>query len=149
MAGHQTAGPDLGVLAAGVLSAVERELFAMLAEHGFDDIRPRMGAVLAHLCRDGIRASELARESGQHKQVIGTLIDELARLGYVERKPDPADRRAKPVYPTERGLRQMETAVTRRTVFDACATLAVRERGGGGSVCSRRAKPSSVSTSRR
>ncbi|MFJ4513547.1 MarR family winged helix-turn-helix transcriptional regulator [Streptomyces sp. NPDC088816] len=107
---HRGAEPDLGVLAARVLFAVQRELFTALAEQGFDDIQPRTGAVLAYLRADGVRASELARASGQHKQVIGTLIDDLERLGYVERRPDPADRRAKLICPTERGLLQMEAA---------------------------------------
>ncbi|GAA0353920.1 MarR family winged helix-turn-helix transcriptional regulator [Streptomyces blastmyceticus] len=40
------------------------------------------------------------------------LIDDLERLGYVERKPDPADRRAKLICPTERGLLQMEAAAS-------------------------------------
>ncbi|MFE2045638.1 MarR family winged helix-turn-helix transcriptional regulator [Streptomyces sp. NPDC059477] len=102
--------PDLGVLAARVLFSVQRELFTTLADQGFDDIQPRTGAVLAYLRPEGIRASELARLSGQHKQVIGTLVDDLERLGYVERAPDPADRRAKLVRPTDRGLLQMETA---------------------------------------
>ncbi|WP_373299949.1 MarR family winged helix-turn-helix transcriptional regulator [Streptomyces albospinus] len=53
-----------------------------------------------------------AEVSGQHKQVIGTLVDDLERLGYVARKPDPADRRAKLIYPTERGLLQMEAAAS-------------------------------------
>ncbi|MFI9047145.1 MarR family winged helix-turn-helix transcriptional regulator [Streptomyces sp. NPDC053427] len=112
MNGHQAAEPDLGVLAARILFSVQRELFTELAKQGFDDIRPRAGAVLAHLRADGIRASELARASGQHKQVIGSLIDDLERLGYVDRKPDPADRRAKLVCPTERGLLQMEAAAS-------------------------------------
>lgn len=110
LTGHQSAEPDLGVLAAQVLFSVQRELFTALAEQGFDDIQPRAGAVLAYLRADGIRASELARVSGQHKQVIGTLVDDLERLGYVERRPDPADRRAKLVCPTERGLLQMAAA---------------------------------------
>ncbi|MFF7756148.1 MarR family winged helix-turn-helix transcriptional regulator [Streptomyces sp. NPDC007971] len=112
MSGHQAAEPDLGVLAARILFSVQRELFAELAEQAFDDIRPRAGAVLAYLRADGIRASELARASGQHKQVIGSLNDDLERLGYVERKPDPADRRAKLICPTERGLLQMEAAAS-------------------------------------
>ncbi|WP_075030065.1 MarR family winged helix-turn-helix transcriptional regulator [Streptomyces mirabilis] len=112
MSEHQTAEPDLGVLAAQVLLSVQRELFTALAEQGFDDIQPRAGAVLAHLRADGIRASELARVSGQHKQVIGSLVDDLERLGYVERKPDPGDRRAKLICPTERGLLQMEAAAS-------------------------------------
>jgi DNA-binding MarR family transcriptional regulator len=63
--------------------------------------------VLAYLDEDGIRATELALLSGLHKQVVGRLIDELEELGYVERRPDPADRRAKLVVPTERGLEQL------------------------------------------
>ncbi|MFJ1748507.1 MarR family winged helix-turn-helix transcriptional regulator [Streptomyces sp. NPDC088116] len=128
MTGRQAKEPDLGVLAAQVLFSVQRELFTMLAEQGFDDIQPRAGAVLAHLRSDGIRASELARTSGQHKQVIGTLIDDLERLGYVERKPDPADRRAKLVHPTERGLLQMEAAASNmRTIEERHAKALGRQ----------------------
>lgn len=112
LTGHQTTQPDLGVLAARVLLSVQRELFTALAEQGFDDIAPRAGAVLAHLRTEGIRASEVARLSGQHKQVIGSLVDDLEHLGYVERRPDPADRRAKLICPTERGLLQMQAAAS-------------------------------------
>jgi DNA-binding MarR family transcriptional regulator len=99
--------PDLGVLAARLLFAVQDELYTTLAELGFDDLQPRHGAVLAYLDLTGLRATDLARLSGQHKQVIGTVIDELEALGYVERHPDPEDRRAKLVRRTERGRRQM------------------------------------------
>ncbi|MGW4059879.1 MarR family winged helix-turn-helix transcriptional regulator [Amycolatopsis sp. NPDC004747] len=102
--------PDLGVLAGRLLFAVQRELFATLAERGFADLKPRHGAVLAYLDPDGVRATDLSKLSGQHKQNIGILIDELESLGYVERLPDPSDRRAKLIRPTERGLTQMRTA---------------------------------------
>jgi DNA-binding MarR family transcriptional regulator len=102
--------PDLGMLAARLLFAVQHELFRTLAEQGFDDLSPRHGAVLAYLTSTGVRATELARQSGQHKQVIGTLVDELESLGYVHRTPDPTDRRAKLVCPTVRGLQQMRAS---------------------------------------
>jgi DNA-binding MarR family transcriptional regulator len=107
---RNVAEPDLGTLSGRLLSAVESELFSRLHDLGFDDLKPRHGAVLAYLESDGIRATDLSRRSGVHKQVIGTLIDELADLGYVERQSDPADRRAKLVYPTERGRAQMAAA---------------------------------------
>ncbi|MGW7752525.1 MarR family winged helix-turn-helix transcriptional regulator [Streptomyces violaceusniger] len=128
MTGNQSAEPDLGVLAARVLFSVQRELFTALAEQGFDDIRPRSGAVLAYLRPDGIRASELARASGQHKQVIGSLIDDLEHLGYVERRPDPADRRAKLIHPTERGLLQMEAAARIMRTIEEHRAKALGER---------------------
>jgi DNA-binding MarR family transcriptional regulator len=102
--------PDLGVLAGRLLFAVQRELFASLAAKGFDDLQPRHGTVMAYLDPDGVRATELSRLSGQHKQVVGTVVDELESLGYVERGPDPDDRRAKLIRPTPKGLQQMRAA---------------------------------------
>jgi DNA-binding MarR family transcriptional regulator len=104
---RQQWNPDLGVLATQLLLSIQGELFARLAEVGYDDLHPRHSAVLAYLDEDGIRATELARLSGRHKQIVGRLVDELEELGYVDRRPDPADRRAKLVVPTERGLEQM------------------------------------------
>jgi DNA-binding MarR family transcriptional regulator len=103
-------GNDLGVLAGRLLFAVQDELFRRLHDEGFDDIVPRHGAVLAYLRREGVRATDLARMSGQLKQVVGAIVDDLEALGYVRRKPDPADRRAKLVVPTARGRRQMDAA---------------------------------------
>jgi DNA-binding MarR family transcriptional regulator len=99
--------PDLGVLTSRLLFAIQEELFGTLARQGHPDLRPQQGAVLAYLDPEGSRATDLARQSGQHKQVVGKLIDELEALGYVERRPDPSDRRAKLVVPTARGLDQM------------------------------------------
>ncbi|MCT2594392.1 MarR family transcriptional regulator [Streptomyces sp. N2-109] len=99
--------PDLGVLTGRLLFAVQDELFDTLARQGHPDLRPQHGAVLAYLDTEGSRATELARHSGQHKQVVGKLIDELETLGYVQRRPDPADRRAKLVVPTALGRDQM------------------------------------------
>jgi DNA-binding MarR family transcriptional regulator len=104
---RQEWNPDLGVLASRLLFSLQDELFERLADAGYDDLHPRHGAVLAYLDEDGIRATELARLSGRHKQIIGRIVDELEDLGYVERRPDPADRRAKLIFPTERGLDQV------------------------------------------
>ena len=96
--------PDVGTLAVRLLFAVQSELFARTARHGFDDLRPRHGAVLAYLDEDGIRLGDLARIAGRNKQTIAAIVDELEKLGYVYRATDPADRRAKLIMPTERGL---------------------------------------------
>jgi DNA-binding MarR family transcriptional regulator len=104
---RQQWNPDLGVLASRLLFSLQDELFERLSEAGYEDLHPRHGAVLAYLDEDGIRATELAKLSGRHKQIIGRLVDELEGLGYVERRPDPADRRAKLIFPTARGLDQV------------------------------------------
>ena len=104
---RQEWNPDLGVLASRLLFSLQDELFERLGEAGYGDLHPRHGAVLAYLDEDGVRATELARLSGRHKQIIGRIVDELEELGYVERRPDPADRRAKLIFPTEQGLAQV------------------------------------------
>ncbi len=95
--------PDVGILAVRLLFGLQSELFARAAQHGFDDLRPRHGAVLAYLDEDGIRLGDLARIAGRNKQTIAAIVDELERLGYLYRATDPADRRAKLIMPTERG----------------------------------------------
>jgi DNA-binding MarR family transcriptional regulator len=104
---RQQWNPDLGVLSSRLLLTLQEELFERLAAAGYDDLHPRHAALLSYLDEDGVRASELARLTGRHKQVVGRLVDELEELGYVERRPDPLDRRAKLVVPTKRGLEQM------------------------------------------
>jgi DNA-binding MarR family transcriptional regulator len=97
----------LGILAARLLFAVQDELYARLEDAGYGDVTRPHGAVMAHLDDDGTRATELARRSGRHKQIVGRIVDELEALGYVERRPEQADRRAKLVVPTERGRELM------------------------------------------
>jgi DNA-binding MarR family transcriptional regulator len=97
----------LGILAARLLFAVQDELYERLDTAGYGDLTRLHGAVIAHLDEDGTRATELARRSGRHKQVIGRIVDELEALGYVERRPEQEDRRAKLVVPTERGRAAM------------------------------------------
>lgn len=104
---RQQWNPDLGVLAWRLQASIQRELFERLAAAGYDDLRPRHATVLSFLDEDGVRSTELARIAGRHKQVVGRLVDELEELGYVERRADPTDRRAKLVVPTGRGLEQL------------------------------------------
>jgi DNA-binding MarR family transcriptional regulator len=81
-----------------------RELTEHLHSQGHAAIRPKHGAVFANLDRDGTRPTVLAQRAGIGKAAMGELIDELERLGYVERRPDPGDRRAKLVVPTPAAL---------------------------------------------
>ncbi|MFC4056414.1 MarR family winged helix-turn-helix transcriptional regulator [Actinomadura syzygii] len=102
--------PDLGLLIGRLGRALQDELFTRLAEQGHPDVRPRHGTVLAILPPTGARATELARRSGQHKQIVTVIVDELERLGYVRREADPKDRRAKLVVPTDDGLDEIGKA---------------------------------------
>lgn len=84
--------------------ATARELVKALRAQGHDAIRPKHGAVFANIDREGTRATTLAERAGMGKAAMGELVDELERLGYVERRPDPSDRRAKLVVPRPAAL---------------------------------------------
>ncbi|WP_293371111.1 MarR family transcriptional regulator [Nevskia sp.] len=57
--------------------------------------------VLAHLSRhDGMMQSQLADVLEVGKASLGTVVDQLENSGWVERHPDPFDKRVKRVYLT-------------------------------------------------
>jgi DNA-binding MarR family transcriptional regulator len=65
--------------------------------------KPKHSAVFAQISPDGSRLTELARKAGMTPQAMGELVDELVDMGYVLRRPDPDDRRAKLIVLTKRG----------------------------------------------
>ena len=69
---------------------------------------PRGYQVLAAVVReDPPRQLELAHRLGLDRTVTTYLIDDLERAGLVERRPDPADRRARRILPTEAGTAKL------------------------------------------
>src|SRR5262245_60245524 len=73
-----------------------------LARRGFDDLRRALLAVGQHVGPDGTRITELAERAWLTKATVVHAVDELERLGYVTREPDPTDGRAKLVKATAR-----------------------------------------------
>lgn len=60
--------------------------------------------VMVHLIRfDGYNQTRLAEELEIGKVALGGLLDRLEARGWIERRPDPVDRRAKRVFLTESG----------------------------------------------
>ena len=81
-----------------------------LATRGFPDFRPAHGTIGQHISDRGSRITELAQLAQVSKPTVVYLVNDLERLGYVERLPDPADGRAKLVCLTQRGTRAQEAA---------------------------------------
>ncbi|MFC7620751.1 MarR family winged helix-turn-helix transcriptional regulator [Microlunatus sp. GCM10028923] len=79
-------------------------LHAELARQGHPDLRPLHGFVFQAVGREGITGVELGRRLGVSKQAAGKTIEQLERLGYLERSADPADARRRTVRLTERGV---------------------------------------------
>ena len=83
---------------------------------GLDGIRAPHANVFPFVPAGGIAVSELARRASMRKQSMAEAVAQLERAGYVERRPDPHDRRARLVVLTERGeaVRAVAVAAGRR-----------------------------------
>jgi DNA-binding MarR family transcriptional regulator len=106
----QSFGPPLiGALLRMPWEQVLRRMLTVLHERGFDDLdAPHLNLIL-YPGPQGARPSELAARRGMSKQAVNYLLGELERLGYLERRADPDDRRSKRVALTPRGERAAYT----------------------------------------
>jgi DNA-binding MarR family transcriptional regulator len=107
------AGNDLAMLMRTGHHQVMEYVQARLEQAGFGDIRPAHMAIFQNLGPGGARIGELAEQAKLTNQSVGYLVDYLEQHGYVERRPDPANRRATLVCFTERGWDEA----------DACARI--------------------------
>jgi DNA-binding MarR family transcriptional regulator len=82
----------------------QKRALVAFADAGHGLLQPSHQAVLTHLRLSGTRLTDLADRASMTKQAMGQLVDEVERLGYVERVPDPSDGRAKIVRFTVAGL---------------------------------------------
>ena len=84
--------------------------YAAAARAAFFDVPggPRGYQVLAAAARSRPGSQqELAGHLGVDRTVMTYLLDDLARAGLIERRPDPADRRARRIAATARGAAQL------------------------------------------
>jgi DNA-binding MarR family transcriptional regulator len=111
------AGPEnLAVLLREPFRAGTEVLHRRFAERGHPEIRPPHDHVMQFLDDAGTRVSVLAQRAQITKQSMAELVAHLERFDYVERVPDPTDRRAKLVRATPRG-RQLY-AIAREVVAE-------------------------------
>jgi DNA-binding MarR family transcriptional regulator len=142
--------PDLAILVVGAAHAVAARLGRELNAAGFP-VRQQHGYVLRALHRRPLPLTVLAELLGVTKQAVGPVVDEMAGLGLVERRPDPADRRAKLLALTDRGraarARALEvSAALEGEIPDADAVRAgllaiIESEGFGEDAAHRRARP--------
>jgi DNA-binding MarR family transcriptional regulator len=97
--------PDLPLIAVlrRISQSIVDDLVARLQAAGYADITAAHHPVFYHLDPGGTRLTELAARAGMTHQSMGELVTGLAALGYVDRRPDPADGRARLVVLTARG----------------------------------------------
>ncbi|QMU76893.1 MarR family transcriptional regulator [Streptacidiphilus sp. PB12-B1b] len=77
---------------------------------GFDDWTLAQSRVFQRVSPYGSRPTDLADQAQMTKQSAGVLVDQLERLGYVRRVPDPTDGRARLIVIEQRSRRAVEVA---------------------------------------
>ncbi|MEZ4531052.1 MAG: MarR family winged helix-turn-helix transcriptional regulator [Thermomicrobiales bacterium] len=101
---------NLAVALRGAFNALNDLVIPHLVRQGYDDLRPAHAAVFQYLDDTGTTVSVLAQRAHMTKQAMAELVFHLEEHGYVIRTPDPGDRRAKLVLPTDRGLQVLRVA---------------------------------------
>ncbi len=100
----------IGQLLTQLTRLFQTELFTGLVAAGLADARVPHTHVTAYIKAEGSRLTELAAEARMTLPAMSELVDDLQRLGIVERRPDPSDGRAKLVCLTDAGWEAMRTA---------------------------------------
>ncbi|HEY3556654.1 MAG TPA: MarR family transcriptional regulator [Kribbella sp.] len=112
------AAADLSLASLFAGWALADELQRRLAADGFADSRFADGVAFQHLVAGPVTISTLAERLGVTQQAASKSIADLERRGYVDRRPDPADARARQVVLTDRGQAVIAAAREHRAALD-------------------------------
>jgi DNA-binding MarR family transcriptional regulator len=95
--------PPLGALLRLLYQLYSLEIQRALRDAGFEDINPSAANVFTFVTSQGATVSELAALSHVRKQTMTQTVEQLELSGYIERRPNPLDRRSQLVTLTSRG----------------------------------------------
>jgi DNA-binding MarR family transcriptional regulator len=109
---------SVGVLLFIPFRHMEQRILAAVTAGGHDISLPQ-ARLFQRLDRDGSRLTELAQAAQMSKQAAAYLVDDLEVSGYVERVPDPTDRRARLIRVTPRGREAVAVALVEQRRVEA------------------------------
>jgi len=101
----------IGQLLGRLLRGFRQDLYRRALEAGYRDIREAHLQVFGALDWTGTRLTDLAARANMTPPSMAELVDELQDAGYLERRPDPSDGRAKLIRPTHKGRRLLVEAL--------------------------------------
>ena len=113
MAASRDRTPDrlaIGQLLVRLLREFRDDLAAPRADAGYGDVRETHFQIFGNIRMGGIRLTELADRAQLSLAATSELVNDLADMGYLTRRPDPADGRAKLIDLTKRGRDLMADA---------------------------------------
>jgi DNA-binding MarR family transcriptional regulator len=121
--------PDLVLLVAGAYSAITERLERELQRRGIDGMRPSYGFVVRAVHAEEPTVNRLAELLGVTKQSASKLADDMIRAGFLERRPDPEDRRRVRLALTGRGQAVRRSALRTSEKLEAELAGALGARG--------------------
>jgi DNA-binding MarR family transcriptional regulator len=127
----------VGQLLVRLLHEFRRELSAPAAAAGYGDIRDPHLQIFGTIGMGEVRLTDVAARAQLSLAATSELVNDLQALGYLERRPDPSDGRAKLICLTERGRglmahagdrvatieEQWSAIVGKRSFTDMCSTM--------------------------
>lgn len=102
----------VGQLLARLLREFRHDLAAPRGDAGFGDIRDPHMQIFGNVRMGGVRLTELADRAQLSLAATSELVNDLEQMGYLVRRPDPADGRAKLIDLTKRGRDAMAEPAT-------------------------------------
>jgi DNA-binding MarR family transcriptional regulator len=100
----------IGQLLVRLLREFRDDLAAPRSDAGYGDVREPHFQIFGNIRMGGIRLTELAGRAQLSLAATSELVNDLAEMGYLTRRPDPADGRAKLIDLTDRGRGLMAAA---------------------------------------
>jgi DNA-binding MarR family transcriptional regulator len=97
----------IGQLLGRLLNSLRLDLHRRALEGGYADVREAHLQVFGAVDWRGSRLTDLAARANMTLPAMSELVDDLQRLGYLERRQDPTDGRAKLIRPTRKGRHLM------------------------------------------
>lgn len=103
------AEPNVPTLMFIAFRAVESRVLAAVLDAGYR-VTLAQARIFQRIGPSGTRLTELAEQAQVTKQTAGALVDQLVAAGYVERRPDPSDARARLVCISDLGAKAWAVA---------------------------------------
>jgi DNA-binding MarR family transcriptional regulator len=101
---------NFGVLLFIPYRHMETRILQAIRDAGYDDVTLAQARVFQRITPGGSRLTDLAEQSQMTKQSVAGLVDEVERMRYVRRVPDPDDRRARLIQIDKRGRQAAKAA---------------------------------------
>ncbi|HEX2286522.1 MAG TPA: MarR family transcriptional regulator [Mycobacterium sp.] len=89
---------------------MENRILQAIKDAGFSDVTLAQARVFQRIAPGGSRLTDLAEQAQMTKQSAAGLVDELERMRFVRRVPDPNDRRARLIQIDKRGRQAVKAA---------------------------------------